>query len=494
MVIKGRNVVPLLKATGKEIGADRIPIFAAQMAYNFFFSIFPLALFMAAVLGLVASREQVTEWMNGLSAALPPDVASLFMKTLRAILDADGSAGILSFGLLTALWSGSAIIGAFMTALNAAYDVEETRPWWKRQLIRVGMLVVSALVLVASTVVLVNGEAVVNWLGRTLGLGEATRTVWTIVQFPLAIAAVVGVLWLQYYYLPNCRHQNRKYVLVGALTATVLWIAATLLFRLYVQNFGAMNPAYGAIGAIMVLLTWMYLSSLVLLAAGELNSELHHGTGRVGAEAKSGASDAKHAKHAKRAKHAARTDHEDARGSRGHGSNLPVPAREAPFAPALASARGNGDGARGARDRQHDNGDGTRGIGTLLRELADGGVILVRRELELARLELGAMARGAGIGGALVAFGGVMALLGVLALFTGLTLLPGDQWLRDQYWLAALVVTVIAGGVAAWFVKQGLGLLSPAHLKPTQTLDSLREDAAWLKHQKESMRSATTSR
>lgn len=469
MVVKGRNVVPLLRATGKEIGADRIPIFAAQMAYNFFFSIFPLALFMAAVLGLVASREQVTGWMNELSAALPPDVASLFMKTLRAILDADGSAGVLSFGLLTALWSGSAIIGAFMTALNAAYDVEETRPWWKRQLIRVSMLVVSALVLVASTVILVNGEAVVRWLGDTLGLGGATRTIWTIVQFPLAIAAVVGVLWLQYYVLPNCRHQNRKYVLVGALVATVLWIAATLLFRVYVQNFGAMNPAYGAIGAIMVLLTWMYLSSLVLLAAGELNSELHHGTARVGAGEQARAAGAKHA---------ARSDGREARGPRV--SRPAVPAREAPLAPALASTRGNGDG--------------TRGIGALLRDLADGGVILVRRELELARLELAAMARGAGIGGALVAFGGVMALLGVLALFTGVTLLPGDQWLRDQYWLAALVVTLVAGGIAAWFVKQGLDLLSPANLRPVQTIETLREDAAWLKHQKESMRSATTSR
>ena len=176
MVVKGRNVVPLLKATGKEIGADRIPIFAAQMAYNFFFSIFPLALFMAAVLGLVASREQVTGWMNGLSGALPPDVASLFMKTLRAILDADGSAGILSFGLLTALWSGSAIFGTFMGALNDAHDVDEDRPFWKKYLVRIAALAASAVILVAATIILVNGEAVVGWIGDRVGIGETMRT------------------------------------------------------------------------------------------------------------------------------------------------------------------------------------------------------------------------------------------------------------------------------------------------------------------------------
>jgi hypothetical protein len=246
----------------------------------------------------------------------------------------------------------------------------------------------------------------------------------------------------------------------------VLWIAATLLFRLYVQNFHSMNPAYGAIGAIMVLLTWVYYSSFVLLAAGELNAELHHGTARVGAGATASTSHANDAKHAK-----------DAR------RDLTLPAREAPFAPrpAPASHRDNGAGDR-------------RGIGALIRDLADGGLMLVRRELLLARLELSAMVRAVGIGGALVAFGGVMALLGVLALFTGLTLLPGDQWLRDQYWLAALVVMLVAGALAAWFVKQGLGMLSPAQLRPTQTLDSLKEDAAWLRYQKESMTSATRSR
>ena len=126
--------------------------------------------------------------------------------------------------------------------------------------------------------------------------------------------------------------------------------------------------------------------------------------------------------------------------------------------------------------------DGQRSMGSLLRDLAEGSATLVKNEVRLARLEVSTMLRAIGTGTAEIAVGGVLALLGVLAFFTGLVLLPGDQWLRDRYWLAALIVTLIAGGVAAWFAKQGLALLSPRRLAPDETIASLKEDKEWLKH------------
>jgi len=126
--------------------------------------------------------------------------------------------------------------------------------------------------------------------------------------------------------------------------------------------------------------------------------------------------------------------------------------------------------------------DGQRSMGSLLRDLAEGSATLVKNEVRLARLEVSTMLRAVGIGTAEIAVGGVLALLGILAFFTGLVLLPGDQWLRDRYWLAALIVTLIAGGVAAWFAKQGLALLSPRRLAPDETIASLKEDKEWLKH------------
>jgi drug/metabolite transporter (DMT)-like permease len=124
----------------------------------------------------------------------------------------------------------------------------------------------------------------------------------------------------------------------------------------------------------------------------------------------------------------------------------------------------------------------SRTLGALLRELAEGSTALIRQEAQLAKLELTEALRGIGKGTAFIVAGGVLLLLGALALLTGLILLGGDQWLRDRYWLAALIVTLVAGGVAAWFAKQGLALLSPRRLAPDETIASLKEDKEWLKH------------
>jgi hypothetical protein len=127
--------------------------------------------------------------------------------------------------------------------------------------------------------------------------------------------------------------------------------------------------------------------------------------------------------------------------------------------------------------------DGRRGLGALLRDLAEGSAELVRGEVRLARLELGTAASAAGRGTAFVAVGGVLLLLGTLATFTGLVLLIGDQWLpRDLYWVAALLFTLITGGVAAWFAHRGRSMLSPAALAPHETVATLKEDREWLKH------------
>jgi len=125
--------------------------------------------------------------------------------------------------------------------------------------------------------------------------------------------------------------------------------------------------------------------------------------------------------------------------------------------------------------------NGGRSMGTLLRDLAEGSAALVRQEVRLARIEFTGVLSGVGKGTASVASGGVLALVGTLALFTGLIMLVGDQWLRDRYWLAALLVTVVAGAVAALFAKRGLALLSPKSLVPEQTVATLKEDAQWLK-------------
>jgi hypothetical protein len=134
----------------------------------------------------------------------------------------------------------------------------------------------------------------------------------------------------------------------------------------------------------------------------------------------------------------------------------------------------------------HVDGPGTEpaGIATLLKEFATGGADLIKGELRLAKTEAGQLFRHLGAGSAAVATGGVLALVGALTFLVGLIMLAGDQWLRDRYWLAALIVTVLAGTVAAVFAKRGLAVLSPGHLAPRQTLATLQEDKEWLKQQR----------
>jgi drug/metabolite transporter (DMT)-like permease len=127
--------------------------------------------------------------------------------------------------------------------------------------------------------------------------------------------------------------------------------------------------------------------------------------------------------------------------------------------------------------------DGQRSMGALLRDLAEGSTTLLRQEVRLARLEFASLFRSIGTGTAFTASGAVVAVLGSFTFFTGIILLAGDQWLRDHYWLAAMIVTAITGGVAYWLAKRGMSLLSPRKLAPAQTVATLKEDKEWLKRQ-----------
>jgi len=280
MVIKGIRVIPLLKKTVREIGADSVPTLAASAAYNFFFSLFPLLLFLAPLLSLIGNKEEVIGFLMGqLLSVLPAEDAPAIEQILQKVVFSSSAPGLMSVGLLLAAWSGSNIFGTLMGALNAAYDVQETRPWIKQQAIRLGTFVLGGVIVALSTIIFLNGEGIASWIGRLLHLGSWLIVIWQIVQFPIAIAGLVGVAFATFYLLPNVK-QRKGHVFLAAIVTTLLWIAATLVFRLYVNHFPP-NPAYGLIGGIIILLTWMYYTMFVVLIGGELASELHAGTGAV---------------------------------------------------------------------------------------------------------------------------------------------------------------------------------------------------------------------
>ena len=280
MVILGYRPVPLLKKTFKETLSDNVLGIASQVAYNFFFSLFPLLLFLAPMLSLLGDKRTiVSDLLARFSEFMPAEAFTLFSKVVTDIVFAQNAPGLISLGFVLAVWSGSNIFTTFMDALDTAYDVTDPRPWWKKRLIAIAVMFGWAIIITLVTGVLLAGDSIVAFLRDRLGMGSAALSLWDWLQFPLAIALLVAFLYLMYWALPYVK-QDKKQILVGSLFAAILFLVATLLFRLYVQHFPP-NKTYGTIGAVMVLLTWMYVISAVILIGGELNSELHLGTGSV---------------------------------------------------------------------------------------------------------------------------------------------------------------------------------------------------------------------
>jgi membrane protein len=281
MIIKGYRVETLAKRVLKEVLDDNVLGLAAALAYNAFFSLFPLLLFLSPMFSLIGDKREFVDFLLGqLQDALPPAALALVAGVVEDVVFSPTAPGLISIGALLALWAGSNVFDSLTSSLNRAYDLEEGRPWWKTRLIAIAMVIVSGAVLALATITFVGGDRIIDWVGRQLGLGETSRRIWTVAQFALALLTLVALAWLQFYVLPATR-QRKRTVLVGAIVTTLLWVVVTLGFRTYVVNFGNYNATYGSIGGVIVLLTWLYLSMVVLLVGGEVNSELVKGTGKV---------------------------------------------------------------------------------------------------------------------------------------------------------------------------------------------------------------------
>ena len=279
MELLGYRVGSVATRTFKETLDDNLLGLAAQTAYYFFFSLFPFLLFLAPVLSLIGNKQETFNLFAGqLQQVVPNEGWSLIGAVIKDVVFAENAPGLMSIGALLAIWAGSNVFSALMDALNAAYDVEETRAWWKKKLIAVVSVLVIGVAILVSTTMVLGGDKLAAWIADRFTLSHAVQTAMTYLQIPIGVALLISVAWAAYYFLPNIR-QNKKQVFVGAAFTTVAWALVTFALRVYVSNFANYNATYGAIGGVIVLLTWMYFSMLVFLIGGEINSELHRGTG-----------------------------------------------------------------------------------------------------------------------------------------------------------------------------------------------------------------------
>jgi membrane protein len=265
----------ILKRTAYEaFWKDNCLALAAQLAYYFFFALFPTLLFMVAIASYFPLTTLIDDLFATMGGFMPPEALTLITDQMIKISN-DGQGGLLTLGVLLAVSSSSAAMVAIIDTLNKAYDVDEGRPWWKVRLTAIALTVVVATFILISFALVLVGPALATELAARVSLGPAFEWTWKILQWPVLFALASFAIALVYYFAPDVE-QEWIWLTPGALFATTMWLAASLAFKYYVANWGSYTETYGLIGAVMILLLWFYISGLVLLIGAELNAEIEH--------------------------------------------------------------------------------------------------------------------------------------------------------------------------------------------------------------------------
>jgi membrane protein len=444
----------LLKRTVKETSDDDCLGLAAQLAYYFFLALFPAVLFLVALASFFPLSNLADDVVRTLRPIAPPDVLAFLEEQLRRLSNSDNG-GILTLGILGAIWSSSAALVAIVSSLNRAYDIDEGRPWWKVRLTAIGLTVALALMVLASFTLIVAGPAIAAYLASSFGFGSVFEWAWTMLQWPLAFFLVSTAIGLVYYFAPDAE-QDWVWITPGAVLSTLLWVLISLAFKVYVANFGEYNATYGAVGAVIVLLLWFYISGLAILVGAELNAEIEHASpyGKNPGEKVPG--------QRKKIGLAA---------ARAYAQRLEQRARPAASKAVAVTAQSREETMAITKDE--------RTLGEMFAELSRETRTLVQQEIQLAKTELAdkasQLSKGAGmvVAGGLIAYGGLLAIIASVVLVLNVLGLPA--------WAAAIVGGALLAGAGYLFIRSGLAALRPQDLTPRQTIETLKEDAQWLR-------------
>ncbi len=259
----------------KNFVADDMLTYAAALAYQVFFSLFPFVIFMLALFSFLRIPEFFDTLLSQTTTVLPGQSASLLERVVGEI-QGRAAGGLLSFGIIAAVFVASAAVRAAMHAFNIAYNVENERPiWWQYPFSILYTLLFAALV-ISAVALMVVGPRVAEWFADLVGLGEVFIAFWTYLRWPVAVLLLIVVVALINYLFPNVK-QRFRFITPGAVLSVVVWIGASLGFSLYLSTLGEGNytATYGSIGAIIVLLLYLYITAAVLLLGAEVNAELH---------------------------------------------------------------------------------------------------------------------------------------------------------------------------------------------------------------------------
>lgn len=252
---------------------DDLPGQAAQLSFYLLLALFPALLCLTSIVGMLPLENVLPQLMDSLQTVLPADSMRLVEDYLQQVQEGSGT-GILSLGMLGALWAASSGVVALMAALNVVYEVKEYRSFLKARLVAIGLTFGTGVFVTASIFLIIMGGRVSQWIAEWVGFGDLFVMTWTLMQWPLVVVFMLLAINAIYYFAPN-RRSSWTWISPGAVVAVVLWLVSSLGFKLYVENFNNYNAAYGSLAAVIVLMLWFYLSGAVLLLGAEINSELN---------------------------------------------------------------------------------------------------------------------------------------------------------------------------------------------------------------------------
>jgi membrane protein len=269
-----RDYLAILRRAVKQSNDDHLPNLAAALAYYAFLAIPSSLLLAAGLFGLFAGPDTVGTVIDKLSRVMPAEATSLVRDSLARLTEKQGtSVTLIAVGGALALWSLSGAMQNLMWALNLAYDREETRGFVKRRLTAFAMVFLALVAFGLVFGLLVLGPPLSTWIGGAVGAKTFVQLTWWIAQWPLLIGGLLLAFSAILYLGPNVRHQRWRFLSLGAVVAVVVWLVASGAFAFYVSQFGSYNKAWGSLSAVVVMLTWLWLSSLALLFGAEINAE-----------------------------------------------------------------------------------------------------------------------------------------------------------------------------------------------------------------------------
>jgi membrane protein len=249
---------------------------AAELAYYFLLALFPMLIFLTSLIGFLPDAQE--NIFRALASVMPGDAMKLVHETIRDVVR-NRSGGLISFGALGALWAASGGVSAVMNALNVAYDAKEERSFWKVRLIAIGLTVSLAMLIVGGVILIMFGDRFSEWMAARLSLGVAFTVFWGVVDYLLGLVFVFLGLQFIYYFGPNIK-QGWRWITPGAVFAVVSLIIASMLLSLYLRYGPSYSATYGSLGAVIVLMLWLYLMGAVVIIGGEINAKIRKAAGK----------------------------------------------------------------------------------------------------------------------------------------------------------------------------------------------------------------------